>query len=184
MSEQSQSKQIAAEPSAPAQKQIEYLERRRRYWDEHAESLERWEGPRRYYRRRLAELYRFLIPPGARVLEIGCGAGHLLSSLKPSLGVGIDLSPRIIERARENYPHLAFYVQDAHQFDLGQQFDSVIASDLVNDLWDVQLTFETIARHVHASSRLVLNFYSRCGKRRGLWRKGWAWRARNSARTG
>ena len=151
----------AAVESCPSRKRAEYIERRRRYWDEYAENFERWARTRGYYRERLAEIYRFLIPPGARVLELGCGTGDLLASLEPSYGVGLDLSPKMIERAREKYPGLHFFAQDAHEFQLNERFDYIVASDLVNDLWDVQLMLETLGAHVHSSTRLVFNFYSR-----------------------
>ena len=56
---------------------------------------------------------RFLIPAGARVLDLGCGTGDLLATLEPSLGVGVDLSPAMIERAESKYPDLTFLVGDA-----------------------------------------------------------------------
>ena len=42
---------------------------------------------------------RFLIPPGKRVLELGCGSGHLLAALEPSYGVGVDFSAKTIATA-------------------------------------------------------------------------------------
>ncbi len=150
----------AVSPSSP-EKRADYIERRRRHWDKFAETFERWERPRNYYHQRLSELHRFLIPPGARVLEVGCGTGDLLASVQPSYGVGVDFSPKMIERARKKFPQLHFQLQDAHEMDLGERFDYIIASDLVNDLWDVQAVFEVLARHSHSSTRLVLNFYSR-----------------------
>jgi hypothetical protein len=39
---------------------------------------------------------RFLIPPGKRVFELGCGSGDLLAALEPSYGVGVDFSLRAI----------------------------------------------------------------------------------------
>jgi ubiquinone/menaquinone biosynthesis C-methylase UbiE len=59
---------------------------------------------RRGYRRRLAEIYKFLIPPGSRVLELGCGEGDLLAQVAPADGVGVDFSRSMIERARAKYP--------------------------------------------------------------------------------
>ena len=44
-------------------------------------------------------------PPGAQVLEVGCGPGHLASRLARDHGlevVGLDLDPAMIERARVN----------------------------------------------------------------------------------
>ena len=65
-------------------------------------------------------------------------------------------------RARaQQYPKLHFHLRDAHELDLDEKFDYIIASDLLNDLWDVQATFEALARHAHSSTRLVLNLYSR-----------------------
>ena len=49
---------------------------------------------------------RFIIPEGARVLDLGCGTGSLLSALKPSRGVGVDFSPAMIAKARAAYPNL------------------------------------------------------------------------------
>ena len=42
------------------------------------------------YREADLEFMRFLIPPGKRVLELGCGRGDLLAALEPSYGVGVD----------------------------------------------------------------------------------------------
>ncbi|HUA87222.1 MAG TPA: glycosyltransferase [Bryobacteraceae bacterium] len=156
---------VAAIPGSNQSKQAEYADRRRQYWDDYAANFERWDGPRAYYHRKLIDLYRFLVPPGSRVLEIGCAAGDLLAALDPAYGVGVDMSPKMIERAREKYPHLNFYVQDAHELDdacpFDGPFDYILLSDLVNDLWDVQRVFELLRRHAHPGTRVGLNFYSR-----------------------
>jgi SAM-dependent methyltransferase len=55
---------------------------------------------------------KFLIPEGARILELGCGIGQLLAALKPSFGVGVDLSEKMIAEARKLYPTLTFHVGD------------------------------------------------------------------------
>src|SRR5579862_8494768 len=88
------------------EKHAEYVEKRRTYYDLCALRIK----PPHYYRRRLAELYRFLIPRGARVLELGCAGGDLLAALEPSHGVGVDLSPAAVELARRKHPQLEFVV--------------------------------------------------------------------------
>ena len=46
----------------------------------------------RFYQRLLQRYFTFLIPPGQRVLEIGCSLGDLLAAVKPARGVGVDFS--------------------------------------------------------------------------------------------
>jgi SAM-dependent methyltransferase len=135
-----------------------YTEARRAHWDALA-GAPRATG--RYYHRRLAEVYRHLISPGQRVLEIGCGKGDLLAALEPAHGVGVDFSGEFIRLARERHPHLRFHHQDAQEMDLEGPFDAVVLSDLVNDLWDVQTVLEKVRRLCQPSTRVVLNSYSR-----------------------
>jgi len=95
-------------------------------------------------------------------LEIGCGDGGLLASLSPSLGVGIDFSAEMVSRARAKYPHLCFYNQDAHDFQIEQKdFDYIILSDILNDVWDVQTVFENLSAYSSNHTRILLNSYSR-----------------------
>ncbi len=115
----------------------------------------------RAYHRRLIQVYRSLIPPGQRVLEIGCGTGDLLAALSPSIGVGVDFSSRMLREATRRHPCQRFVRADAHALDFGEAFDFVILSDLVNDLWDVEVAFKQLARVAAAGSRVIVNFYSR-----------------------
>ncbi len=78
-----------------------------------APDLARWHDINHYYYRDLARLHQFLIPVGSRVLEIGCGIGDLLNATHPSVGVGIDISPTVVNIAQKAYPHLRFYCADA-----------------------------------------------------------------------
>lgn len=141
--------------------EADYTRRRVAYWDEYAGTIQRWDRARRHFRRRLSEVYQAMVPPGKRVLDLGCGNGDLLASLQPSHGVGIDFSARMVKLARTRHPELAFYQEDVHGLDLGEQFDYIVCSDLVNDLWDVQRAFAIAREHSHRSTRLILNSYSR-----------------------
>lgn len=118
-----------------------------------------------YYHRRLHSVYRYLVPPGVRILELGCGQGDLLANLQPSVGVGVDFSGVMVDEARRQYPQLRVIQADANELDLSETFDTIILSDLINDLWDVQATLNRVRLHCHARTRVIINFYSR------LW--GW-----------
>jgi len=102
----------------PAEEQ--YRRERTAHWDAVARRWGRRAGLGGAYHRRLARVYRFLGPPGSRVLEIGCGEGDLLAALEPSVGVGVDLSGEMTQRAAGRHPHLRFLQADAHELaDLG-----------------------------------------------------------------
>lgn len=138
-----------------------YQQERITHWDSVAQRMDTWKGWGGYYHRRLNQIYRFLVAPGQRVLEIGCGAGDLLAALEPSRGVGVDFSPKTIAIARHRHPDLQFIQADAHELDLNEQFDVIILSDTTNEFWDVQTIFERIISLTKPSSRLLFNYYSR-----------------------
>jgi SAM-dependent methyltransferase len=140
---------------------VAYRDERVQHWDGVARSLKRFDRANRGYHARLAEIYQSLISPGQRVLEIGCGAGDLLASVRPAAGVGVDFSAAMIETARGRHPDLQFVMADAHDITLGETFDFIVLSDLVNDVWDIQRVLTTVARHSNPSTRIILNFYSR-----------------------
>lgn len=138
-----------------------YQRRRQAHWDAVASRRERWKGAGHWYHQRLQQIYRFLVSPGQRVLEIGCGEGDLLAALQPSRGVGVDFSAEMVRRGRERHPQLEFVQADVHDLpDLGEAFDVIIFSDTINDLWDVQLAFEQVRRQCAPHTRLILNFYN------------------------
>jgi SAM-dependent methyltransferase len=118
----------------------------------------------RYYFEGLLRLHRFLVPKGSRVLEIGCANGDLLAALEPSYGVGLDLSPRMVQVARERHPYLQFLEMDAHDLAanpaLAGPFDYVILSDLVGDLYDVQAAIRQLRKVCHPRTRVVVTFYN------------------------
>lgn len=77
-----------------------YQQQRRQHWDSVA-TLDLRFDLGRYYHQRLAEIYRFLIPPHQKVLELGCGKGDLLAALQPSHGVGVDFSEQMLLAAQK-----------------------------------------------------------------------------------
>ncbi len=138
-----------------------YQLERREYWNQIASEAvptQKWSA---YYHHRLEEIYRNLIPEGQRVLEIGCGEGDLLSVLKPSFGLGLDISDVMIQKAQTKYPEICFLHQDAHFITLDEKFDLIIMSDLLNDVWDAQILFEGLGKLCTNHTRIILNNYSR-----------------------
>lgn len=137
-----------------------YQAKRRRFWDRLAERGSKPQASR-YYHRRLAEIYRFLVPAGQRVVELGSGSGDLLAALEPRRGLGIDFAEGAVENAQRNHPHLEFRCADIHELDLDEKFDVVVVSDLVNDIWDVESVLRKVAGLCTPETRIIINSFNR-----------------------
>lgn len=139
----------------------------RESFDRLAETRDAWTARNAYYHRSIEELVRFTVREGASVLEVGCGTGNLLAATRPSGGVGVDFSPRMIEVARRNHarePHLTFVEGDAEELDLaGETFDYVILSDLLAYVDDVWLALRRLQSVCRPDTRLVIT------SQNGLW---------------
>lgn len=130
------------------------------YFDDFASVEPSWQRRNRTYHRLLQRIARFHVLPGSTVLEIGCGSGDLLAALEPERGVGVDVSPRMVELARTKHPELEFRVAAGEELDLGETFDYVVLSDLVPYAYDLVALFEAVARHSHPRTRVIVNSYS------------------------
>jgi GrpB-like predicted nucleotidyltransferase (UPF0157 family) len=87
---------------------------------------ETWEGGRARFGGLLFER----LPPGAAVLDLGCGTGvPVARELATRFAVtGVDLSGRSIEIARRNVPAAAFLHADMSALDFpAERFDAVVA---------------------------------------------------------
>src|SRR5919205_1780414 len=103
---------------------------------DHAPSTEkqwdasRYEGGCAFVWQHGAGALEWLAPQaGERVLDLGCGTGHLTAQIAAHGArlVGLDRSPQMIAAARRNYPHLQFEVADAERFRFDEPFDAVFS---------------------------------------------------------
>jgi ubiquinone/menaquinone biosynthesis C-methylase UbiE len=137
----------------------------RKYFDESAPRRPFWKKRNRFYHRSLEKYFSFIIPPGARVLELGCGTGELLASVRPAYGIGIDFSAEMIRMASDKYPDLFFLKGDMEEIDQvltgsTEPFDYIILSDAMHILWDVQRMLHHLHTFCHPGTRLVISNYN------------------------
>ncbi len=101
---------------------------------------------RRYY---AALVRRYAPADGGKLLEMGCGLGHLLGLLQDDFQcVGIDLIDYSIEQTRINAPKaeaLQMDVSKIDQFEAGT-FSAIVALHLVEHLPDPQATIRSVHR--------------------------------------
>lgn len=131
-----------------------------KYFDSLAADRDRWIAKNAYYHQQLARAFSFVIPSGASVLEAGSGLGYLLNAFHPRRGVGVDISPKMVDLARERYPHLEFHADNIENLRLEEKFEYVVVSDLLGFLHDVQRSFENLQRVCTPSTRVVISYYN------------------------
>ena len=122
-----------------------------------------WNRRFRYFREHLARFVRHFVPPGARVLDIGCGSGDVLEALAPALGVGVDCSPRMVDLARREHPRLTFAVgcaESLNEVDIPDgPYDYITLINVIGEMCDIRAAL----RQVHRFLTGVIQQPARCG---------------------
>jgi ubiquinone/menaquinone biosynthesis C-methylase UbiE len=109
---------------------------------ENAEEIWNWETGAGKVRadKRAKHIANFLnLKPNDKVLEIGCGTGLFTEKISKLSGtkniLATDLSPELIEKAKEKYPHLNFEVGDAMNIEQEKEtFDAIFGNSIVHHL--------------------------------------------------
>lgn len=132
-------------------------------FDELAPERRRWKHKNAFYYAYQTSYLQFLVPPGKRILELGCGTGELLACLNPREGIGVDISPAMVDLAADKFPHLDFLVGDAENLvacGVEGTFDYIIIVDLVGHLEDVQRCFEGLRDFCTSETRIIVGYYN------------------------
>jgi trans-aconitate methyltransferase len=97
---------------------------------------------------------------GERILDVGCGTGHLTAQIATSGAqtTGIDNSPEMIRQAREQYPQLQFLVMDARRIVVEGTFDAVFSNAALHWIREPEQVLRGIARSLRPGGRFVAEF--------------------------
>lgn len=131
-----------------------------KFFDSHAEERKVWRKKGAYYHKELEDYLQYIIPEGSSILEIGCGTGDTLAELNPSRGVGIDISPKMIEIARKNFPHLEFQTGDFESLEIDEKFDYVLIIETVGCVEDIQRAFSNLHKVCTPETRVIIVYYN------------------------
>ena len=130
------------------------------YFDLVAPEREKWRKKGAYYHKQLEKYLRYLIPLNSSVIEIGCGTGDLLAALNPKRGLGIDISPKMVEVARRQFPNLQFEVGDLEDLQIEEKFDYVVAVETIGHVDDIQLAFKEMHKVCKPETRVIIVYYN------------------------
>lgn len=98
------------------------------------------------------------LAPGARVIDLGCGSGTFTHLLKQRgyAAAGLDISPKLLELARRNYPDLQFDEGDVEALPYEEaSVDGVLLSGIVHHLPDARLCAAEVMRVLRPGGRFV-----------------------------
>ncbi len=137
----------------------------RDHYDKITVTRDRFRKKNRYYYEQLIKYLRFIIPPGKNVLEVGCGDGYVLRQLEPAQGLGIDLSPAMISRARSGSGgdiagRIEYQQADIETTTFDQTFDYILLSDLIGTLVDIQQALENLRSACGPHTRVIIHNHS------------------------
>jgi SAM-dependent methyltransferase len=141
----------------------EMREARRNHQDAVAGRRDEWIRSNKYFYDRLERLLQFIIKPHRRVLDVRCQTGHILASVKPSYGVGAEISETMVAYARRENPGLQFVKSDPEDLQLDEKFDYVLFNHIF-DTVDILRALERIREHCSSDTQLVVINYNQ------LWR--------------
>lgn len=110
----------------------------------------------------LEEIIQKLNPKAKSVLEIACGTGNILEPLSNRYEVsGLDLSPKMLDIAREKLPGVHFYLGDMTSFELGKKFDVILCIfDSINHVLDFdqwESTFDRVKAHLNEGGVFIVD---------------------------
>ncbi|MEA5626324.1 methyltransferase domain-containing protein [Nostoc sp. UHCC 0251] len=107
------------------------------------------------------DLLKLLNPqPGESILDIGCGTGQLTEKIAQAGAevMGVDFASEMIEKARENYPHIRFDVADARNFQVDKPLDAVFSNAVLHWVKEADSAIASIHQSLKPGGRFVAEF--------------------------
>jgi trans-aconitate methyltransferase len=97
------------------------------------------------------------VKPRERVLDLGCGTGHLTQQIHERGGVvtGIDSSPEMIWQAKETYHDVDFEIADGTDFHFQKPFDAVFSNATLHWILDANAAIKSVYDSLKPGGRFV-----------------------------
>jgi 2-polyprenyl-3-methyl-5-hydroxy-6-metoxy-1,4-benzoquinol methylase len=110
--------------------------------------------------RRLELIQRLMAArPGERILEVGCGGGHVLRLFPQCKLVGVDVSGEMLDKARRNLMGYDVDLRKAELHAAGLEpasFDGIVCTEVLEHIVDPEAVLDSIARYLKPSGRAVI----------------------------
>jgi len=134
--------QLRRERTAAAQRRI-------------AKSRESWIQRWAYYRKLMSKALAFFVEPGERVLNLRCQTGWMLKAVRPSQGVGLEITEEMVQEARKLYPEFRYEVGYPDLYQVRGEFDSILVAD-PGETADLQEEFRLVHNCCNQETRVYV----------------------------
>lgn len=125
-------------------------------WD-----ADRYEEHGRFVSEEARDLLDLLDPhPGERVLDLGCGTGHLTAEIadRGAEVVGLDGAAEMLREARAHHPGVRFVEGDIREARFEEPFDAVFSNAALHWVPEADAAVETVASALGPDGRFVAEF--------------------------
>jgi SAM-dependent methyltransferase len=133
-------------------------ERTRQYFERIAPVWDHWHEKNQFYHRKMIELFRGMVPPGARIVELGCGTGDLLAALAPTAALGLNVAEALTSLARRKHPEFQFDTVEVDQAKIqpGLMPEYVLLNNMLDYVYDVWDLLESLRAVVTGQTLVVM----------------------------
>ena len=138
------------------------LEAEKQFWNWHWKHGDERKTTNEWKERRHAEVLKLLAGLNLsqpRILDIGCGTGFYTNKLSHHGSVtALDLSAEAIGKAKENFPHIAFYTGNIYDFSFPRKnYDVVVSQEVIDHVQDQPRFIERVAELLRPGGYLILS---------------------------
>jgi ubiquinone/menaquinone biosynthesis C-methylase UbiE len=150
----------ATSPVAENDRRAQHNARVRAHFDALADRYLDLKKLNAFYNDYLIRWTKALVPPRRRVLDIGCGRGDVLAAVRPTVGLGLDLSPTMVRRAAADHGHgtsgLQFIEQAVEEFQGDGTFDAALLTNTLEYAYDIGAILDRARAALRDNGRLLI----------------------------
>ncbi len=94
---------------------------------------------------------------GENILDVGCGTGTLTEKISEAGAIvtGIDASEEMVNKAKQSFPDIKFFVKDATDFSFENSFDAAFSNATFHWIKEQSKVLQCIYNNLNQGGRLV-----------------------------
>ncbi len=127
--------------------------------EEHAGERDYHISRNQYFYNLIGQELKSLVGDVGRLLFVRCQTGKLLDYLETPSTTALDVSPKMIEIARQKHPQATFHVMDPEKGLPDGPFDTVLIQD-TTDTVDIQALFDRVHSVCLPHTRVIIHTYN------------------------